>query len=330
MSNTSIFSLDSHANSISLSRPSSSLGGYTNGSGASAIQRPSSALKQVPNINFNPNPTTPGKCPYLKIRVRLGADFFMAGSTLHGWLEVDCHSKSHVKLGEIAVELIGFEEINEQDDACSQSFFSSKFTIQNSRTRPSAAVRGQRDNGFWMANRGKTTFPFTFELPGGLPGSYIFQKLASLRYVVTGLVQFQYERRTDTMYKSREAIVVESLADSPFQKSSDWISGRGQGTALLGGSLPIELTATVLNQRYATGSTVALKFGVRNMSKMKIQGVRVSFVRKLFILRPGNGLKTSSDVRVVEHVESELSLREKDYLFDAGDDRTCSVSINIP
>jgi len=52
---------------------------------------------------------------------------------------------------------------------------------------PSNAVHGQCDeNGFWVAKKGKTTFPFAFQLPLDCPSSLVFGQTASLRYVVTG------------------------------------------------------------------------------------------------------------------------------------------------
>ena len=51
---------------------------------------------------------------------------------------------------------------------------------------PSSAVSGPLKGGYWKANKGKTVFPFAFELPLDCPSSFSFQTVASLRYVVTG------------------------------------------------------------------------------------------------------------------------------------------------
>lgn len=68
-----------------------------------------SALKATSNMAFNPVPTTPGKSSKLKINVLLDSTIYAAGGNLYGRLEVVSSSHRSLKLGEIAVELNGFE-----------------------------------------------------------------------------------------------------------------------------------------------------------------------------------------------------------------------------
>ncbi|KAJ3016377.1 hypothetical protein HKX48_004055 [Thoreauomyces humboldtii] len=135
---------------------------------------------------FNPIPTTPGKSSKLKVNVLLDSTIYVAGGNLHGRMELVSSSNKSLRLGEIAVELNGFEEVSDKDYARSQAFLAARIVFQGDRMPPSNAVRGPADNGYWQANKGKTTFPFAFRLPVDAPSSYSFQSLASLRYVVTG------------------------------------------------------------------------------------------------------------------------------------------------
>lgn len=66
-------------------------------------------LQTQPNIEFNPKPTTSGKCSKLKLDLSFDSTLFVAGGSLDGRIDFQCFSKSKVKLGRIAVELNGFE-----------------------------------------------------------------------------------------------------------------------------------------------------------------------------------------------------------------------------
>jgi len=180
----------------------------------------------ISNMTFNPHPTHSSRCTKLKISVNFGSTIFVAGGLLHGRCELICSSAKNLKLGEISVELAGFEgavltfekefpyrapqiliffetliviaflpfvlpssftflEVTERYSCATQSFLSSRIVFQGDRLPPSKAVYGAAEHGFWSAKKGKTTFPFLFKLPYDAPSSYVFQNIASLRYVVT-------------------------------------------------------------------------------------------------------------------------------------------------
>ncbi|KAF8944405.1 hypothetical protein BGZ47_004304, partial [Haplosporangium gracile] len=129
----------------------------------------------------------PAKCSKLKIRIFFDSTLFQAGGTLFGRMEVTATSSRSLKLGEIAVELAAYEEITSKEFTATQSFLSSRLCFQGTGISPSNAVHGPCDDGrFWMAKKGKTTFPFAFQLPLDCPSSLVFGQTASLRYVVTG------------------------------------------------------------------------------------------------------------------------------------------------
>ncbi len=117
------------SNSTSHSRSSSSEGSSSSSSSSSLYEASSlpknppsaavfgqapgmiaaSALHQQANINFNPIPTTTGKCSKLKINVYLDSTIYVAGGNLHGRLELVSSVTGILKIGEIAVELCGYE-----------------------------------------------------------------------------------------------------------------------------------------------------------------------------------------------------------------------------
>ncbi|KAK3838430.1 MAG: hypothetical protein JOS17DRAFT_287667 [Linnemannia elongata] len=162
---------------------STSGSGFVSGIEAAAA----SALTLANNIAFRPMTSQPAKCSKLKIRIFFDSTIFQAGGTLFGRMEVTATSSRSLKLGEIAVELAAYEEITSKEFTATQSFLSSRLCFQGTGIPPSNAVHGPcDDDGFWMAKKGKTTFPFAFQLPLDCPSSLVFGQTASLRYVVTG------------------------------------------------------------------------------------------------------------------------------------------------
>ncbi|KAF9897513.1 hypothetical protein BX616_005479, partial [Lobosporangium transversale] len=165
--------------------PESSGGGSGFVSGIEAAA--ASALTLANSIAFRPTTTQPAKCSKLKIRIFFDSTIFQAGGNLFGRMEITATSSRSLKLGEIAVELAAYEEITSKDFTATQSFLSSRLCFQGPNIPPSNAVHGPCDeDGFWMAKKGKTTFPFAFQLPLDCPSSLVFGQTASLRYVVTG------------------------------------------------------------------------------------------------------------------------------------------------
>ena len=138
------------------------------------------------NAQFNPLPTVPGKCSKLKLHITFDDQLYVAGSPLKGRLELLCSSAKQVLLGEIAVELKATEEILDKEHATHQLIICKRIVFQGDRLPPSSAVRGQNRGGYYLANKGRTIFPFSFDLPKDSPCSYDFDGLARLRYQVTG------------------------------------------------------------------------------------------------------------------------------------------------
>jgi hypothetical protein len=138
------------------------------------------------NINFKPTTTAVTKISKLKLHVLLDSTIYTAGGVLTGRLSLTSSTARSIKLGEISVELTAFEELSIKDYTASQSFLSSRLVFQSENLPPSNAVHGPKDNGYWTAKKGKTTFPFAFKIPIDAPSSVTYASMASLKYVVTG------------------------------------------------------------------------------------------------------------------------------------------------
>jgi len=138
------------------------------------------------NINFKPTTTAVTKISKLKLHVLLDSTVYTAGGLLTGRLALTSSSARTLKLGEISVELTAYEELSVKEYTASQSFLSSRLVFQCENLPPSNAVYGPKENGYWTAKKGKTTFPFAFKIPIDAPSSVGCGSSAYLKYVITG------------------------------------------------------------------------------------------------------------------------------------------------
>ncbi|KAI9092801.1 hypothetical protein DFS34DRAFT_276046 [Phlyctochytrium arcticum] len=283
------------------------------------------------NMAFNPIPTTPGKCSKLKINVLLDSTIYVAGGNLHGRMEVISSSSKSLRLGEISVELNGYEEVTDKDYGRSQGFLSARIVFQGERMPPSNAVRGPADGGYWLANKGKTTFPFAFRLPEDAPSSYAYQNLASLRYVITGVIQYQQNGKSDSLFRSKEAFVVENWKANHSMVVDRPIRARNRRKAWFGGSGEVQLEGTTQKSFFCSGNDVYVEVRVKNDSKCRVQGIKLSLVRKLMMLREGTTAEDPlNDVKIFSESVAESSFKEKDFIFDPGEERANILNVHIP
>jgi hypothetical protein len=66
-------------------------------------------MLNISNIDFFPRVVQNRRCPRLRFQVLLDKSNFVAGEILYGRLELSCSSHKSVHLGEISVELSGYE-----------------------------------------------------------------------------------------------------------------------------------------------------------------------------------------------------------------------------
>ncbi|KAK3842849.1 MAG: hypothetical protein J3R72DRAFT_121666 [Linnemannia gamsii] len=304
--------------------------GFVSGIEAAAA----SALTLANNIAFRPMTTQPAKCSKLKIRIFFDSTIFQAGGTLFGRMEVTATSSRSLKMGEIAVELAAYEEITSKEFTATQSFLSSRLCFQGSGIPPSNAVHGPCDeDGFWMAKKGKTTFPFAFQLPLDCPSSLVFGQTASLRYVVTGLVQVFYHGKDETILKSKEAFVVEAW-DGYNPEYRLPVQGANSTKLFWGGSGALELEALLAERLHSAGGNLTVEVKVKNNTSRKVQGIRVGVARRLEMvsdkaqaeLNPGLKIETVS----VSEVIGTQEFKSSSYLFDTGEERSMTVNMIVP
>ncbi|RHZ80562.1 hypothetical protein Glove_134g84 [Diversispora epigaea] len=280
------------------------------------------------NINFKPTTTAVSKVHKLKLHVLLDSTIYTAGGILTGRLVLTSATSKSLKLGEISCELTAYEELNTREYTASQSFLSSRLVFQSSNLPPSNAVHGPPLNGYWTAKKGKTTFPFAFKIPIDAPSSMEYGSNASLRYIVTGVIQFMNNGKQDTIFKSKGAFVVEAWDrdNSIYRQPIDAVNMK---QLWMGGSGAVLLEATLIETLFQSGGNVSIKVRVKNDTKRRVQGIKVAITKKLLIL--ANKIKKEVDqVKIVGETVSEEWFKNKDFLFDCGEDRSTTVHIHVP
>ncbi|KAF9934353.1 hypothetical protein BGZ65_003821, partial [Modicella reniformis] len=281
--------------------------GFVSGIEAAAA----SALTLANNIAFRPMTMQPAKCSKLKIRIFFDSTIFQAGGNLFGRMEITATSSRSLKLGEITVELAAYEEITSKEFTATQS----------------------DENGFWMAKKGKTTFPFAFQLPLDCPSSLVFAQTASLRYVVTGLVQVYYHGKDESILKSKEAFVVEAWDGyNPDYKLP--VRASNSTKLFWGGSGPLVLEAALSEKLHTAGGNLTVEVKVKNNTTRKVQGLRLGVHRRLeMVSNQGNGQEDPGqniDTVSVSEVVGTQEFKSSSYLFDTGEERTMTVNMIVP
>lgn len=144
--------------------------------------------------------TVPNKTSHLQINLHLHRSKFVAGQDLSGKLSVICSSGSKVKLGDITLGVIGFEQTHggpNQPKAFRRIFVSSGLVLQN-RDVVSEAVGASTDgDGYRLAKKGTTAFDFRIQLPSTCnmleesagnsvpcPSSFWNNKYGGIRYIL--------------------------------------------------------------------------------------------------------------------------------------------------
>ncbi|CAI2169112.1 5439_t:CDS:2 [Funneliformis geosporum] len=305
--------------------PSAINGGPQSTICSSAIAANTILPPEQANINFKPTTTAITKISKLKLHVLLDSTIYTAGGLLTGRIVLTSSSARSLKLGEISVELTAYEELSVKEYTASQSFLSSRLVFQNENLPPSNAVHGPKENGYWTARKGKTTFPFAFKIPVDAPTSVEYGNLACLKYIVTGVVQFKNNNKEDTLLKSKEALVVEAWdGQNPIYKQP--VDGVNMKQLWMGGSGAITLEGTLAETLFQSGGNVSVQVRVKNETKRRVQGLKIAITHKLLILANKNK-KEIDEVKIVGDTIAEAWFKNKDYLFDCGEDLQLPVYI---
>ncbi len=157
-------------------------------------------FKPTSNVKFQPLPSTSGKCSKLKINITLNSTLFVAGESIAGRVEVSSSTDSYLYLGEIAVDINGYEgkfyvffnillEIFGKKFHQSASFLKARRVYQGDKLPPSDAVQGApTKDGYYLAKKGKTVRLIVID-----SGSSIFHSPSNYQLMVHRHLNFNLQ-----------------------------------------------------------------------------------------------------------------------------------------
>ncbi|CAO1628486.1 unnamed protein product [Sympodiomycopsis kandeliae] len=225
------------------------------------------------------------KHPKVKLEVYLDQPAYQAGTAITGTIQVTSATSNHLRLGEIAVELEGFEELSSRDHSATQTFLYNRTLFQGHHLPPSNAVlpTSPTQGYYWTARKGKTTFPFTFRIPSSIPSSVTFSGNASIKYVIKATVQTWYQDNKTIVTTKNTANVLEQWQDEHLEEYYTPVEKIAESKLFMGGQGSVWLEAYLDRQLFMSTDEISssMKIAIRNASKRDISGLKIDILRSL-------------------------------------------------
>ncbi|KAK3831948.1 MAG: hypothetical protein J3R72DRAFT_454522 [Linnemannia gamsii] len=285
-------------------------------------------------------PPMPGKMTSKtgKVRIQLTFDrpFFNAGGELSGRLEVQCSSSRSVMLADMIVELLGYEALA-KDHLTPKIFHKTVLRLQDIR-HPSQAVQENIEpdsDGYWMARKGRTIFPFRLSIQDSLPNSYD-SKLGQVRYVVSAIALMKANQSKEVVNHTRECFIYETwTTDDITQARRRSVKADTSKRLFMGGDGSLELYAELTRTMVSSGGIVYVNVGVKNLTKKKIMGIKLSLWRHIAASSSRSSFSSHSSTltsREQDNVKnySEIIYKGEDFAFDNDDPRVVVLPVYIP
>ncbi|KAF9289286.1 hypothetical protein BGZ68_009679 [Mortierella alpina] len=286
-------------------------------------------------------PPLPGKMSSKtgKVRIQLTFDrpFFNAGGELSGRLEVQCSSSRSVMLADMIIELLGYEALA-KDHLAPKVFHKTVLRLQDLR-HPSQAVQEHVDpdaEGYWLARKGRTIFPFRLNIQDTLPNSYD-SKLGHVRYAVSAIALMKANHHKEIVNHTREVFIYETwTTDDIAQARRKSVKADTSKRLFMGGEGSLEMYAELTRTMVSSGGIVYVNVGVKNLTKKKIMGIKLSLWRHIAASHTRSSmnsqLSTNGGSREQDNVKnySEIIYKGEDYAFDNDDPRVVVLPVYIP
>ncbi|KAF9332741.1 hypothetical protein BG006_004393 [Podila minutissima] len=250
-------------------------------------------------------PPMPGKMTSKtgKVRIQLTFDrpYFNAGGELSGRLEIQCSSSRSVKLADMFIELLGYEDVE----------------------------------GYWLARKGRTIFPFRLNIQDSLPNSYD-SKLGQVRYVASAIACMKAHQVKEVVNHTREVFIYETwTTDDITQARRKSVKADTSKRLFMGGDGSLEMYAELTRTMVSSGGIVYVNVGVKNLTKKKIMGIKLSLWRHIAASHSRSSTCSQSSTngsREQDSVKnySEIIYKGEDYAFDNDDPRLVVLPVYIP
>ncbi|ORX89204.1 hypothetical protein K493DRAFT_340790 [Basidiobolus meristosporus CBS 931.73] len=274
------------------------------------------------------------------VRVNLFFDkpFYNAGGHLSGRLELTCASEELVRLGQVVVEVTGFEDVERSSKNTSlrrRIFYKSRLVLQEPGS-PSDAVKPNTPSdadGYYPAKAGKTTFPFSIELSNNLPSSYV-SRIGGVRYVVSGAVAMKSNDRKENLAHNRFAQVYEKWTEFEVANARTIPAIVNNSEEVRGETKErISMSAELTRGMVAAGGLIYVQALISNLGKKTVGGLKLSLWQQI----SGNHdlTRTDSGGRLSPGMDNRILVTEAvyqghDWAVPAGENRGSVVALGVP
>ncbi|RKP05370.1 hypothetical protein THASP1DRAFT_32787 [Thamnocephalis sphaerospora] len=215
---------------------------------------------QVPSLAIMPSSGVVRRHARVQLSLDLANAEYVAGGLVAGRLRMSCHSRRNVRLGEMWVELQGYEEVETTGSALrliqpvvllsGAAAATNRYAITATRACIQTATSGLPKppvskavdpatgpdvQGCWQAHPGCVTIPWQIRAPEGLPSTFT-SRTASVCYRVVAGVDVVYRHKKVTLTASQQVLVYESLDPhtvitrllaTPVVQEHAWVQQKG-------------------------------------------------------------------------------------------------------
>ncbi|CCX35427.1 protein of unknown function [Taphrina deformans PYCC 5710] len=284
-----------------------------------------------------------------KIKVYPYQEPFVAGGEIFGHIDIISDEgfraqlgSTQVSIGEIGVEVIGYEEIQHTETGHNpRSFtfmYSRKIFQLPAETHPERAMEEHiltsavlnspppDKDGYRSASKGTTSFPFSFQLPVDAPSSADLHT-ARIRYLVTGYATVKLQGSHEVIATSIPIRVVEAWdVDNPvYEQPIEAAYGRD-----IANYHEIAATAKIARSLYIEGQTISGIIRVANHSSRKIREVKFQLMNKITFF--GDKRPPLYDLNPSEDHAIEMSVHghAEPHVLAHGEEESWTFNLSIP
>jgi hypothetical protein len=184
--------------------------------------------------------------------------------------------------------------------------------------------------GYWLALKGKTSFPFALKLADTLPNS-VTTGIGKIEYKVEGLIAAKIGIYKHNVTFSKPVNIYEIWNPEEIAKYREiGVQDEVKKKLFLGGSNHVEMWAELVRGLVFAGGLAYIRVLIKNQSSKKAQGIRCSLWKKVTaqsdLLVGPNKLGADSAPKLI----TEAIYDDEDYKFEPKQDRLVMVAMNIP
>ncbi|KAF9113548.1 hypothetical protein BGX27_001309 [Mortierella sp. AM989] len=181
--------------------------------------------------------------------------------------------------------------------------------------------------GYWMARKGRTIFPFRLNIQDKLPNSYD-SKLGQVRYVTSAIARMKSNHQKEIVNHAREVFIYETwTTDDVILARKKSVKADTSKKLFMGGEGSLEMYAELTRTMVSSGGIVYVNVG--------IMGIKLLLWRHIAATNAHSTQSSYATVPINRDQDniknySEIIYKGEDYAFDNDDPRMVVLPIYIP